>query len=474
MSVPAIRPTKAKPSDAEPLENLAWKARTFFINARKPPINADRSKDLLRSAARTLFEIKQRVEAGEYAGSWEEFCAEHLPEFEPEQIATLIDVVDPNPRKPLVVAADKFLAWMTKHIAAPKHNHVVSVVWALASYYSKVVPVFPRLGYYAVMNSSGRTPAGKATAEVANFDDAARRIETLSYATAVRLANLTRKGVRLEDLHKYPQGHDIFRFMINSFPCDGTQGAANLRGQKDLIIYEIGGTPIIFTTNRERDLEDDVRRRCILLPMMRHKPPKRTTKDEQRAALQPIRAVFEKSALEWSDAGDDAPESGVELVNAELAQPMPAWMTEPQHDRWIALYAVARALLDDRWIKMLEAAAKHVESVMPKSTSVMATLLHDIKTVHANHPGTFGIVPGILYDKLRDLNKEEWGWWTNTRFGRHVHGIYDADGRPLKRKNIPLGAKVVGWSGAKGTQIYFWADFAAAWEAYAVDANQDE
>jgi hypothetical protein len=54
------------------------------------------------------------------------------------------------------------------------------VVWALASHYHKIVPVFPRLGYFATMNTSGKTTASKATAEVANFDDAARRIERLT------------------------------------------------------------------------------------------------------------------------------------------------------------------------------------------------------------------------------------------------------------------------------------------------------
>jgi hypothetical protein len=103
--------------------------------------------------------------------------------------------------------------------------------------------------------------------------------------------------------------------------------------------------------------------------MIRHKPQKHATNAERRAALQPIRTVFENSAQEWAEAGEDAPESGVERVKAELAQPMPAWMTPPEYDRWIALYAVARALLDDRWLDMLEAAAKHAEDVMPKSTS---------------------------------------------------------------------------------------------------------
>jgi hypothetical protein len=48
-------------------------------------------------------------------GTWSEFCAAHLSEFEPDQIAQLIDIVDPNPRKPVVAAADKFLNWLTKH-----------------------------------------------------------------------------------------------------------------------------------------------------------------------------------------------------------------------------------------------------------------------------------------------------------------------------------------------------------------------
>jgi hypothetical protein len=54
------------------------------------------------------------------------------------------------------VAAYKFLAWQEQHIAAPRHNLVVSTVYALTSFYKDTVAVMPKLVFYATMNTSGR------------------------------------------------------------------------------------------------------------------------------------------------------------------------------------------------------------------------------------------------------------------------------------------------------------------------------
>lgn len=174
-------------------------------------------------------------------------------------------------------AADDFLAWQVVHIAASVHNLVVSTIYALTSHFKDTVLVMPKLGFAATMHSSGKSTAAQAVLGVGNFSPLARHTQKMSAPGAIRLANDEEKGVRLEDIHRYRPHHDIFDFMVNSLPQQGKHVVANVQNQKKFVVYEIGGTPIIFTTNAVHKLDPDARRRSIILPMIRQKPGKYAT-----------------------------------------------------------------------------------------------------------------------------------------------------------------------------------------------------
>jgi hypothetical protein len=454
MTTVAVRPTKKeKASDADPLEMVAKKALVAYRKALEAKSSGNgresRAEGMLLTAARLMLDCKQRVEGGEFEGTWEEFCATHFPDIEPDYIARLLDFVAPTPRSEVVAAADKLMGWLTKHVIASKHNHVVSTVWALASYYHKVTPVFVKLGYYAGEPASGKSTAAGATAEVADFEDMARRIKRTTAVSTRRRAAKTGKGVRIEDIHLYGEGAEIYNFIVNSFESDGVIEIAELGDQDAVKEYDVGGCPIIFTTNQRKWLPPEVARRCVLLPMMRSNPPHRVGSDQRRLALLPIRAAFANSVgTEWGAAGEDAPQTaGIERVREALQEPLPDWMDAPQFDRWVALFAVARALLDERWVADLENAARHLEDVTG-TVSEREQLVRDLWEVRVAHPTSAGATPRALYEELRRVHAE-WGAWTDKRFRTALESIYDAEGRELRKLNVPAHVKVVTCAGTK-------------------------
>ena len=322
------------------------------------------------------------------------------------------------------------------------------------------MPTLARLGYSATMISSGKSTAAEATAEVANFSPLARSLEKTTYAFLLRMADDSKKGVRIEDLHRYPPKHEIFDFLVNSFRKGGHQGAANLKDQKKVVVYAIGNTPVIFTTNKAQMLDDDVRRRTILLPMLRAKPSVYATDEERGAALSPIREAFEAAAEHQ------------EAVQAHLAEPMPSWLDAQQRHRWLALYAVCRAFLGEEWCARLDQAARHLEGVTA-TASTMEQLLRDVLEVRQGSPNSGGILPATLYDKLRAINPELWGDLTDTRLGRELRGVQDADGRPLERVNAPAGIEIVG-ERVRGSKYFPWAHFEATWAAHGITQAQPD
>jgi hypothetical protein len=463
--------TRAKKAQDEPLETVARKARGAFKKAVKAEEGGDteRGKSLILTAARCVLDCKIRVGAGEYGGTWDEFIAEHLEEIA-EHVENMLSFVEPASRAQRVTrAAAQFLAWQEEHIQAPKHNHVVSTVYALASHFKGVVPVMPKLGYFATMNTSGKSTAGQMVVDVGNFAAIFRTVEQMSAAACIRVASETKQGVKLEDLHLLRADDDVFRFMKNSFPRDGKHVMADLKNQKKYIVYDIGGCPIVFTTNKVSKLNPDVRRRSILLPMIRQEPRSYSTIAERQAALQPIWKVFAEAAAEWGEAGEEGvPENAAQAVEARLKDALPNWMDEAQKDRWRPLYAVCRALLGEVWERRLEEAARHLEQATARA-SQEEVLLADIAAVRADNPDTIGIVPNTLYAKLQERNHDVWGELSYTKLGTLVRDIQDADGREPPKHNVPKGANVVGvvqWR--KGDKYFPWSHFKAAWRAYGI------
>jgi hypothetical protein len=151
------------------------------------------------------------------------------------------------------------------------------------------------------------------------------------------------------------------------------------------------------------------------------------------------------------------------LGDRPVGDPMPAWMNEPQRHRWLPLYAVSTAILGDTWTRR-----RHIEDVTdtPGETE---RLLADIATVRAMFPNSIGILPGTLYDKLRAVNSDLWGELTDTKLGRLVRGIQDADGRQLDKLNVPVHANVAGFDEDRGAKFYPWVHFEAAWSAYGIE-----
>jgi hypothetical protein len=464
-------PRARKKAQDEPLETVARKAHVAFKKAVKEAEggNTDRGKQLILTAARCLLDCKMRVGAGEYGGTWHEFIAEHLEEIA-EHIENLLSFVEPASMAQRVTrAAAQFLTWLEEHINASKHNHVVSTVYALTSHFKHVVPVMPKLGYYATMNSSGKSTAGQQVVDVGNFAPIFRALEDVSAASAVRIADDTQQGVKLEDLHLYDSRDELFKFMKNSFPRDGKHVRADLKNQKKNVVYDIGGCPIVFTTNKVGKLNPDVRRRSILLPMIRQTPRGYMTIAERHAALQPIWKAFSEAAAEWGEAGEEGvPENASQAVEARLKDAMPIWMDEPQKDRWRPLYAACRALLGEVWERWLEEAARHLEDVTARASEEQM-LLADIAAVRADHPGSIGILPNTLYAKLQAKNHDVWGDLSYKKLGELVRGIQDADGREPPKDNVPKGASVAGveqWK--KGDKFYPWSHFEAAQRAYGI------
>jgi hypothetical protein len=355
-------------------------------------------------------------------------------------------------------AADQFLAWQEQHIAAAEHNLVVSTVYSLTSHYKDTVPNMPALVFYATMNSSGKTTAGQAVMDAGNFAPETRTVTKLSAASIIRLADETKKGVPIEDAHRFHPKDNIFDFIVNSFPRYGTLVLANQKDQKKLVRYAIGGAPKVVTTNVVGKLDQDVVRRSILLPMIRQAPKKKATFEERERALKPIWEVF-----------TGAVEVGAPLVAARLGDPMPPWMNEAQYDRWQPLFAVSRALLGADWTARLDAAAQHLEGVT-YTPNQMEELLGDIWEIKsALFPDSIGILPGELYKRLKEVNEERWGEMTPTRLGTLVRSIQDAQGRRLERQNTPAQANVAGWAESRGAKFFPWAHFEAAWQAYGIE-----
>jgi hypothetical protein len=467
----AIKTSRAKKAQDEPLETVARKAIAAFKRAVKAEQGEDteRGKKLILTAARLVLDCKTRVGAGEYGGTWDEFIAEHLEEIA-EHIENLLNFVEAASKAQRVTrAAAQFLKWLEEHINATKHNHVVSVVYALTSHFKNTVPVMPRLGYYATMNTSGKSTAGQQVVDVGNFAPIFRAVEDVSAAAAVRIADETKQGVKLEDLHMYDSRDELFKFMKNSFPRDGKHVRADLKNQKKNVVYDIGGCPIVFTTNKVGKLNPDVRRRSILLPMIRQTPRSYMTAAERQAALQPIWKVFGEAAAEWGEVSEEGvPENAAQAVEAHLKDPMPSWMDEPQKDRWRPLYAVCRALLGEVWERWLDEAARHIEDVTARASEEQI-LMADIAAVRADHPGSIGILPNALYAKLQAKNHDVWGDQSYKQLGGLVRGIQDAEGREPQKLNVPKGAPVVGmdhWE--KGAKYYAWTHFEAAQRAYGV------
>jgi hypothetical protein len=464
-------PRARKKAQDEPLETVARKARVAFKKAVKAEEGGDteRGKSLILTAARCILDCKMRVEAGEYGGTWDEFIAEHLEEIA-EHIENLLSFVEPASMAQRVTrAAAQFLAWLEEHINATKHNHVVSTVYALTSHFKHTVAVMPKLGYYATMNTSGKSTAGQLVVDVGNFAPIFRSVEEVSAAAAVRIADETKQGVKLEDLHMYDCRDDIFRFMKNSFPRDGKHVRADLKNQKKNVVYDIGGCPIVFTTNKVNLLSPDVRRRSILLPMIRQTPRSYMTIAERHAALQPIWKIFAEAAAEWGEAGEaGVPENASQAVEARLKEAMPSWMDEAQKDRWRPLYAVCRALLGEVWEHRLEEAARHLEDATARPSQEQV-LLADIAAVRADNPGSIGILPNTLYAKLQAKNHDVWGELSYAKLGGLVRDIQDAEGREPPKLNVAKGAPVVGveqWR--KGDKYYPWSHFEAAQRAYGI------
>jgi len=371
------------------------------------------------------------------------------------------NAADPNIR----ISANLFLAWQRDHIAASEHNHTISTVYALLSHYKDVVPVMPKLVYYATMNTSGKSTAARAVMYVGNFGIEARRISKLSAAAIIRLADDTKSGVPIEDAHRFRPNDSIFDFLVNSFPVDGILGLADLKNQKKVIRYYIGGTPIVVTTNAISKLDQDTLRRCIKLPMLRQAPRKRMTRnvEKYKKELEPFHDVFSSSTIH-----------NTELVKAHVDDPLPDWMTEDVRDRWISLFAVTRALLGDGWLKRLEEAARWIEDVTytPNEVELLLTDLWEIYQADmvATKDKTIGAIPVSLYEELRDRNPDQWKELSDTKLGIKVREIRDGDGRKLERLNVPAGAEVFtkGWTVKRGAKYFPWAHFEAAWKSYGI------
>jgi hypothetical protein len=467
-------PRARKKAQDEPLEVVARRARVSFTKAVKAQEAGDteRGKSLILTAARCILDCKMRVEAGEYAGTWAEFIAEHLEEIA-EHLEDLLSFVEPASMKQRIVrAAALFLKWQEDYVNAPKHNLVVSSVYALTSYFKDIVPVMPKLGYYATMNTSGKSTAGQGVVDVGNFAPLFRDIEDVSAPAAIREADKTKKGVKLEDLHLYDRRDDIFRFMKNSFPRDGKHLRADLNDQKANVVYAIGGCPIVFTTNKVALLPPDVRRRSILLPMIRNAPRVYVVdRDEVKAALAPIEKAFSEASADWGQAGEAAEDAPAQLVRDRLKEAMPSWMNEPQIHRWRPLFAVCRALLGEVWERWLEEAARHLEGVTARA-SQEEKLLADIAAVREDHPGSVGIVPTTLYVKLQAKNHETWAEMSYRKLSELVNDIQDAAGSAPPKLNIQkdAAANVVGardeWK--KGDKYFPWSHFEAAQRAYGI------
>ena len=355
-------------------------------------------------------------------------------------------------------AANKFLVVLEEHIAAPRHVLEVAVVYALLTHYKDVVPVMPKLVIYATMNSSGKSTLAQAVMDVGNFAPMSRKITKLSAAGIIRLADETKQGVPIEDAHRFWYRDNIFYFIVNSFPMGGVHLVADQKNQKKFITYEIGGTPIVVTTNAVSKLDQDALRRSIQIPMIRKKPKKKFPKalEAREKLFAPFWETFKNGAIH-----------GAALVEEHLDDPMPDWIGEDQKDRWAPMFAVTRALLGPDWEKRLEEAARRLEDVTYTPNEV-EQLLTDIWEIRSKHPKTIGITPATLYEELHAINADQWSEMSPTRLGRKVKDIRDGDGRKLVRLNIPTSSQVAGdWRA--GAKYFPWSHFEAAWEAYGIN-----
>ena len=89
--VPQDAPEGQAPFDAM-LRQAAAGADTLETVARKAVAAHTRGVDLVITAATLVTECRARVDAGEYQGTWSEFCTEHLPELKERRIRELLAI----------------------------------------------------------------------------------------------------------------------------------------------------------------------------------------------------------------------------------------------------------------------------------------------------------------------------------------------------------------------------------------------
>jgi hypothetical protein len=183
------------------------------------------------------------------------------------------------------------------------------------------------------MNTSGKSTAAQATVDFGNFSPDARHCGKLSAPGIIRMANRTKKEVRIEDGHRFHPQDGIFDFIVNSFKRDGKHVVANLNDQARYIAYQIGGCPVVFTTHNTGKLDQDVRRRCILLPMIRSKPKRYATDVERDEALAPIRQAIEAAGADWARPRARASGRVKRWWRSTSATPCPSGMNEVQRHK---------------------------------------------------------------------------------------------------------------------------------------------